>query len=124
MKKFALSTIVLLMIVGGVIGIKSCRSKYHDKELFRNEKCVIVMTAWDGALTQDKFHTPVFVKTWLVQRVADTTQFAELTSYDHNYAGGFRITNELWYNKGIGDTVFFEYICKDRFFKIKGQHER
>lgn len=122
MRNVIVSAVIILMILGGMFGIRSCRSKYHDNELFRNEKCVIVMTAWDGALTQDKFHNPVFVKTWLIQRVADTTEFAELSSYEET--NGFRITNELWYNKGIGDTVFFEYICKDRFFKIKGQHEK
>jgi hypothetical protein len=123
MKNIIASIVIILMILGGMFGIRSCRSKYHDKELFRNEKCVIVRTASNDALTQDKFHTPVFVKTWLVQRVADTTEFAELTSYTRDVKT-FKITNELWYNKGVGDTVCFKYILKDRFFKIKGRYEK
>jgi hypothetical protein len=85
--------------------------------MYYNEKFVIVKAESSGAITKDKFHTPVFVKVWLIQRVADTTQFAELTGYNDN-THDFTITNKLWYNKCIGDTLFFKNIRKDRFFKI------
>lgn len=90
----------------------------NEKEIYRNEKLVIVGTneaAQD--FTHDKFHKPIVIKVWLVQRVKDTTQYAELSSYDH-YGNMFYVTNELWYSKGIGDTLYFKYIRKNRFFTI------
>ena len=90
----------------------------NEKEIYRNEKLLIVGTneaAQD--FTHDKFHKPIVIKVWLVQRLKDTTQFAELDSHwDDNC---FYITNELWYSKGIGDTLYFDYILKRRFFTIK-----
>jgi hypothetical protein len=89
----------------------------NEKELYRNEKCVIVGTneaAQD--FSHDKFHRPIVIKVWLVQRVSDATQFAELTSYD-DY-DHWHITREMWYSKGIGDTLYFKYIRKNRFFTI------
>lgn len=92
----------------------SCKEKNHD-ELYFNEKFKIVKTNESSAITNDKFHEPIFVKKWLIQRLSDTTMYAELSNYDDYY---FKITNTLWYNKNIGDTLYFEYIRKDRFFKI------
>jgi hypothetical protein len=118
-KQISISMTVIFIVLTGIILLtRSCRSKLNDRELFRNEKFVIVSAESSGTLTQDKFHSPVLVKMWLIQRVADTTQFAELVSYSHNRSNGFLITNELWYNKSVGDTLFFKYICKDRFFTI------
>lgn len=90
----------------------------NEKELYRNEKLVIVGTneaAQD--FTHDKFHKPIVIKEWLVRRVNDTTQYAELSSYD-DY-DHWHITQEMWYSKGIGDTLYFDYIRKGRFFTIK-----
>ena len=89
----------------------------NEKELYRNETCIIVGSneaAQD--FSHDKFHRPIVLKVWLIQRVTDTTQFTELTSsWDDNH---FYVTKELWYSKGIGDTLHFDYIRKDRFFTI------
>jgi cbb3-type cytochrome oxidase subunit 3 len=94
------------------------KRKMNEKEIYRNEKLLIVGTneaAQD--FTHDKFHRPIVIKVWLVQRVKDTTQFAELNSlWDDN---NFYITKELWYSKSIGDTLYFDYIRKGRFFTIK-----
>lgn len=32
--------------------------------------------------------------------------------------GDFYITNEMWYNRDIGDVLHFDYIRKNRFFKL------
>jgi hypothetical protein len=118
-KRITVSLVVIFTTIAcGVLFTRPYRVKLNDRELFRNEKFVIVNMESSGTLTQDKFHSPVLVKMWLIQRVADTTQFAELVSYSHNRSNGFLITNELWYNKRVGDTLFFKYICKDRFFTI------
>ena len=93
------------------------KRKQNEKEIYRNEKVIIVGTneaAQD--FTHDKFHRPIVIKVWLVQRVTDPTQFAELDSHwDDNC---FYISKELWYSKGIGDTLYFDYILKRRFFTI------
>ena len=90
----------------------------NEKEIYRNEKLLIVGTNENAQdFTHDKFHEPIIIKVWLVQRINDTTQFAEITSTWSDKM--FYITNELWYSKGIGDTLHFDYIRRDRFFTIK-----
>lgn len=103
-----------LLVLYGIFN-KRC----NDKLLFRNEKFVIVETATSGGVSGDKFHKPIYVKSWLIQRIEDTTMFAELSSYSYTNPLDFHITNELWYNKEKGDTIFFKHIKKDRFFIIK-----
>jgi len=89
----------------------------NEKELYRNEKLIIVGTneaAQD--FTHDKFHRPIVIKVWLVRRLNDTTQYAELSSYsDYDH---WHVTKEMWYSKGIGDTLYFDYIRKGRFFTL------
>lgn len=91
-------------------------SNRGSNECYLNEKFIIVSSNEDTGLSNDKFHKPILVKKWLIQRLSNTTQFAELTSND-SY-DRFRIINELWYNKSVGDTLYFEFILKDRFFEI------
>lgn len=83
---------------------------------YLNEKFIIVSSNEESGLSNDKFHKPILVKKWLIQSLSDTTQFAELTS--HGGYKQFYITKELWYNKNVGDTLYFEYILKERFFTI------
>lgn len=90
------------------------KKRNNEKLIYRNEKLIIVGTNEDQGITQDKFHKPIAIKIWLVQRIKDTTQFAELKSHNNDI-----ITKELWYSKGIGDTLYFDYIRRDRFFTIK-----
>lgn len=95
------------------------KKKNNERNIYRNEKCVLVGTneaAQD--FTHDKFHKPIVIKVWLIQRVSDTTQFAEISSYNDN-TKAFHVTKELWYTKDIGDTLYFDYILKKRFFTIK-----
>jgi hypothetical protein len=108
----AIGTMLYIAIIPNPI-----KRRMNEKEIYRNEKLVIVGTneaAQD--ITHDKFHRPIVIKVWLVQRVKDTTQFTELDS--HWDDGDFYITNELWYSKSIGDTLYFDYIRKGRFFTI------
>ena len=51
-------------------------------------------------------------KYMLIRRIVDTTHFAELTIDN-------LLTNKLYYGKNVGDTIYFEYIKKERFFSIK-----
>lgn len=64
-------------------------------------------------------------KAWIIKRVASETEDSldctELYSFNDglNHTGSFRISDELWNKKDVGDTLYFEYILKERFFKIK-----
>ena len=93
----------------------------REKVYFLDEKFIIISTSGGEIAHQaNGNHIPTNEKNWLVQRVKevypDTLEFAEL----HNtpQIGTFAINNELWYSKQIGDTLFFEYILKERFFKV------
>jgi hypothetical protein len=95
------------------------KRNFNNKQLYLNEKFVIVGTNEGRLIGTEKFQKPIVTKIWLIQRMKDTSQFAELSSYkefDNDY--DFYITNEMWYKKGINDTLFFKYIKKDRFFTI------
>jgi hypothetical protein len=112
---------ILVLLFGGLIYLavipNPIKKNQNEKEIYRNEKLVIVGTneaAQD--FTHDKFHRPIVIKVWLVRRLNDTTQYAELSSYD-DYAD-WHITKEMWYSKSIGDTLHFKYIRKGRFFTL------
>jgi hypothetical protein len=55
------------------------------------------------------------VRTWVVQRVVvegDSIMTAEI---DDRGCGCGIITDEKWKERNVGDTLFFEYIRKERF---------
>ena len=58
------------------------------------------------------------VRTWKIQRVKASDNSLESGVIDNK---GFDciINDELWYNREVGDTLYFEYICKDRFYKVE-----
>ena len=58
------------------------------------------------------------VRTWKIQRVKASDNSLEIGVIDNK---GFDciINDELWYNREVGDTLYFEYICKDRFYKVE-----
>jgi len=87
---------------------------YDEEQYFVNEKFKIVATNGVGDVYQ-KYNQPVQNKKWLIQRLNDTTYCGEITSYQSD---GFYITDELWYNKSVGDTLYFEFIGRWRFFRI------
>ena len=103
----------LCFLLSIVLITLSCNE--NKNSLLKNESCIIVGTNEADGIAQDKFHKPVVIKKWLIRRITDTTQYAELSSYDY----GFQITTEMWYSKNIGDTLHFHHIRKDRFFTIK-----
>ena len=68
-------------------------------------------------------------KYFLIRGVQDTTLFTELTGNNFNGLDGnaYSGTDSLYYNKNIGDTLYFDYIKKDRFwhgYNYKPRHVR
>ena len=93
-----------------------------DKQ-YHNEKFVIVEKG-GYANRAGKFSS--YGKYFLIKRVKDTTEFTELTGYnweacdnghDHAFKNSNGMTDSLYYNRKVGDTLFFKYIRKNRFWK-------
>ena len=113
----------LLIIVLGFISCKKKEDKSNPAFLY-NETCII------------KKIDPVR-RTWLVQRETEPKQFAELyvendpqndSSFKRDSKGylvtySFLIPISHFYNKKLGDKVYFDYILADRFFIIDSFEE-
>jgi len=122
MKKILLFFILMLVV--------SCASEEEkqlkrEKTYFLNEDFILVDKKED---VTSKDGTPVKIRTWVVHRInnpVDSIYVGEISSTvveDENCAcmgGNFYISNELWYNKEIGDNLHFDHIRKSRFYKVK-----
>ena len=112
----------LLFLLIVILGFISCKQKKDDKSnpsFFYNETCII-----------KKIDT--VRRTWLVQREIEPKQFAELyvendpqsdSTFKRDSKGylvtyNFLIPISHFYNKKLGDKVYFDYILADRFFII------
>ena len=112
-----------IILIFSIIFLYSCSDfkpspKYH----YINEKAIVAGLGSNDDITQDKFHNPISVKTALIRLVKDTTKYIELSDRHSSY-GILTIDNEWYYNHRIGDTVYFKYILKDRFFTIKNKRK-
>jgi hypothetical protein len=98
--------------------LSSCAVEITEENFFINEDFTLIdkkeeRVGESGTLT----------RTWLVQRIVqegDSVQIAEIITQGVACGCGgkaFEITDELWYNKEIGDILHFEYLRKSRFFK-------
>lgn len=112
----------LLFLLIIVLGFISCKQKEDDKSnpsFFYNETFII------KKIDESR-------KTWLIQREIEPKQFAELyvendpqndSSFKRDSTGclityTFLIPVSHFYNKKLGDKVYFDYILADRFFII------
>ena len=59
------------------------------------------------------------VRFWKIQRVVTLNDSIFVADIDDSGCGCGIITDELWYNRNVGDVLHFEYIRKDRFIKVK-----
>ena len=114
-----MKTISILIILLGLAGCAGCGC--GDSNMYENERFVILSTNERVDINSDNAVPPTY-KVWLIQRLdsitSDSVECAEITS-NKGDGYGFHLTNELWYNKHVGDEIFFEKINKKRFFKIK-----
>jgi len=112
MEKFKkiIANIVMFSMVGAIFcGIYAILFIHKDytNELYFNKKGIIVKMGEEEGFTNDKFHNPTQHHTLLIIDLKDTTAFLE-----------WRTSAEKYYNYNIGDTVHFEHIRKERWFKI------
>ncbi len=100
--------IVLLLVLAIIIAIIIYRSENrHLDELYFKKYCIVVKVGQESGLSDNRFHTPTVSHTILVRDLNDSTLFME-----------WKTTKEKYYNYNIGDTIFFDYIRKDSWFKI------
>lgn len=106
---------LLLISFLGLFLLQGCGlNDYQPSYLLFNETCVIIK------IDENR-------RSWLIQRTTNPNQFAELyTENDplrskdsENNRHRFLITTKSYYEKEVGDTIFFDYILTDRFFEIE-----
>jgi hypothetical protein len=107
---------MLALSLAALIYFAATKDRIVPDTHFIDEKLELVSTNESPSQTLDKMRTYIMLRTWLVRRVSDTTQYCELTSYSPY--GGFAISPQAWYSHKSGDTLYFKYIRKDRFFTI------
>ncbi len=91
----------LLSIAALIISCSNDSQK--DNGLVYNQKCV-VRNKWISGRFSDHY--------LLISLAEDSMMVRE-----------WRTTDKIFWKKGIGDTVFFNFIRKDLFFKADGLYE-
>jgi hypothetical protein len=91
------------------------KNKYNPDNFYLNDKCIVIEK---GGYSEKVGKYNNQGKYFLIQRISDTTQFTELNGYNWK-ALADKNGSQLYYSKDIGDTLFFEYIDRSRFFRIK-----
>lgn len=128
----------LTLLIGIVALLSSCAQDVEkvqaekEKVYFLNENFVLA-DAKEEIISDGG--TPFKVRTWVINRVIqhspDTIEQGIIVSKidaNSNPCGcdsntDFVITNELWYTKPVGSTLRFDFIRKDRFFKMPKKHQ-
>ena len=59
------------------------------------------------------------VRFWKIQRVKTVNDSIFIADIDDSGCGCGIITDEVWYNREVGDVLHFDYIRKERFWKVK-----
>lgn len=108
MKKIFLFIVVLFISL-------SCSDKSDTDIFYIDEDVVIRQSNESEGFTQDKFHKPMIVGMWLVESVKHPGNFMEMSTYGGDIT---KITKENWYTKKKGDTLHFDYIRKEHYFKL------
>ena len=113
-ERYTLVSCKLIMIFG-IFLLSSCGGSDNHENLsnthYVNEDFKVASKWMDGR--SDKFI--------LIQRlVEDTTMYAE---WETSSCGCGDRNDKKWWNYKLGDTVHFDHIRKDRFFKIENPKE-
>jgi hypothetical protein len=121
--------IIFLIAVLIVTAFTSCKSDPQEEARKRAE---VYYENEDFTLADRKEElvangsSPIRIRTWIIHRLVNRGDSIEVGEIIYEFkedcgcseSKDFAITNEVWYNKKIGDKLHFEYIRKDRFFKV------
>jgi len=113
----------ILLGIFGIIFIMTLYCGYLDRhsggdKFYRNLNMKIVQWDYSCSTSNDKFHKPQLCNAILFETVINGyTLYREFNTCTKPFR--VYITTEWLYNHKIGDTCHFDYLLKDKFFKIK-----
>jgi len=113
MKK--LGILVVLMVL-----MYSCCVAPDDGIHFVDEKFVLIEKEEKEMVVNGDTKN---VRFWKIQRVITINDSIFVADIDDSGCNCGIITDEVWYNREVGDVLYFEYIRKDRFYKVKNLAE-
>jgi len=90
----------------------------NEEEHFIDEKFALIDKIEKEVVVDGDTRT---VRTWKISRLAsvgDSLEIGEISDNEDNCGCGI-LTEELWQTKEVGDILYFEYINKVRFYKVK-----
>jgi hypothetical protein len=96
--------------------ISCCEITYDTETYYVNEKFLLIDKTQKEMVVEGNTKN---VRTWVVQRVVVENDSVMTAEIDDRGCGCGIITDEKWNNRNIGDTLFFEYILKERFILNK-----
>lgn len=97
---------IIMFITFGCITTYKDHLKVEANKL-HNQKYVVVKIGSEEGFTNDKFHTPKEYYKLLARSIRDTNMFIE-----------WEVDKVKYYNTNIDDTLRFDFIRKDREFRI------
>lgn len=103
-----------LLVAISIMTLIGCGSNINEEEFYIKEKFILVSNNTSEGMSNGKFSHPIYVKQWLIRSISKPIMYRELSSYGEY----FTISNKMWYKYKPGDTLYFEYLRKDKFFKI------
>lgn len=78
----------------------------------------IAQINYESKLTDDKFQKPQLCNVILFETIEGEKLYREINTCSRDFGSFEKINNEWIYNHQVGDTVHFDYLRADRFFKI------
>jgi len=130
MKKIFNLILLILIIPCVLLIIDGCASEKTKSNsiYYLDEDFILVQKKEDVEVSTNVEGVSYKVRTWIIHRVnspIDSVYVGEINCvvFDNRVNSGckgcnFYITDELWYNKDVGDVLHFDYIRKNRFYKI------
>jgi hypothetical protein len=114
-----LGNVSILLLIIGTLGwifwyLATGGNKDHSHELYTNYKVTIVDMGNGVKEVGSKHKRRVNAHFILLRSVKDTSLITEWEQHDWHIP----LTDSTYYNHKIGDTLFFKYIRKDRFWKL------
>lgn len=97
----------------------SCSSNArNENEFYYNLDCTIVSINDNDVAPTGKFKKPTTCNVVLIRSCQDTTLYAKLSSCNAYNMHLIDLSDKNLYNKTVGSKMHFDYIKKDKFFKI------
>ena len=125
MIKLILKVLLTIAIVGLMVHICiNLPPTVNENTHVFNVDMRIVSINGEQSISDDKFRTPQYINVILFETIKEPKLYREIqyisdyNQYQYIDYTDIHINTEWLYNHQPGDTVHFDYLLKDRFFKI------